>query len=184
MLMLIIALIVVAVIVLWLVTGYNRFVSSRNDVEEGWSTMDVYLKKRYDLIPNLVNTVKGYAEHEKTTLENVINARNTAISAQSVEERARSEGELNGALRKLFALAENYPDLKANQNFLNLQDQLQVLEEDIANSRRYYNACVKTLNNLCQKFPSNLIAGLFHFEPADMFRVDDVTERQNVRVEF
>ncbi len=180
----IIILIILALIVIWLIAGYNGFISSKNDVEESWSAMDVFLKKRYDLIPNLVNTVKGYAEHEKSTLESVIKARNSAAAAQSVEDRVKGEGELNGALRKLFALAESYPDLKANQNFLNLQNQMKDLEEDIANARRYYNACVKALNNKCQKFPSNLIAQLFHFEPAEMFRVDDLAARENVKVEF
>ena len=175
---------IAAAAVLWLILGYNRFVSARNDVEEGWSAMDVFLKKRYDLVPNLVSTVQGYAKHEKETLENVINARNAAANAGSVEERVKNEGELNGALRRLFALAESYPDLKANQNFLNLQDQLSVIEDDIANSRRYYNACVKMLNNLCQQFPSNLIAKMFHFEPAFMYQVDDAAERENVKVEF
>lgn len=181
---LIVLLVLVAAVIIWLITGYNGFISSRNDVEESWSAMDVYLKKRYDLIPNLVNTVKGYAEHEKTTLENIVKARNTAMAAQTVEDRAKAEGELGGALRKLFALSESYPDLKASANFLDLQNQLKVIEEDISNARRYYNACVKTLNNKCQKFPSNLIAGIFHFETAEMFRVDDVAERQNVTVQF
>ena len=110
---LIVLLVLVAAVIIWLITGYNGFISSRNDVEESWSAMDVYLKKRYDLIPNLVNTVKGYAEHEKTTLENIVKARNSAMAAQTVEDRAKAEGELGGALRKLFALSESYPDLKA-----------------------------------------------------------------------
>ncbi len=180
----IILIVIVAVIVIWLIAGYNGLVSSRNDVEESWSAMDVFLKKRYDLIPNLVNTVKGYAEHEKATLENVIKARNAAAAGMSVEDRVKGEKELNSALRGLFAVAENYPDLKASQNFLNLQIQLNEIEEDISNARRYYNACVKALNNKCQKFPSSLIADLFHFEPAAMYTVDDPAERQNVKVEF
>ena len=180
----VIILIIIAAAVIWGITSYNGFISSKNDVEESWSAMDVFLKKRYDLVPNLVNTVKGYAEHEKTTLENLVKARNSVVSATSPEERIKGEGELTGALNKLFALAENYPDLKANQNFLNLQNQLKDLEEDIANSRRYYNACVKTLNNKCQQFPSSLIAGLFHFEPAVMYSVEDAAERENVQVQF
>lgn len=180
----IVLIVIIAIIVIWLITGYNGLVSARNDVEESWSAMDVFLKKRYDLIPNLVSTVKGYAEHEKSTLESVIKARNAAAAAQSVEDRVKGEKELNGALRGLFAIAENYPDLKANQNFLNLQNQLKDVEEDIASARRFYNACVKTLNNKCQMFPGNLIAGMFHFEPAAMYTVDDAAERENVKVEF
>lgn len=180
----IIIIVLIVLIGIYGIATYNGLISSRNDVEEGWSTVDVYLKKRHDLIPNLVNTVKGYAEHEKTTLESVMKARNSAISAQTVEERAKQESSLSGALGRLFALSESYPDLKANQNFLDLQNQLKELEEDIANSRKYYNACVKQFNNKVMKFPSSLIAGMFHFEKESMFVLDSPEERENVTVQF
>ncbi|MGI6116838.1 MAG: LemA family protein [Bilifractor sp.] len=181
---LIIILIVVAVIVIWFLSTYNSFVRARNNVEEGYSTMDVYLKKRYDLIPNLVETVKGYARHEKETLQSVISARSSAMNAGNIEERARSESQLSQCLKTLFAVAESYPELKANQNFLDLQGQLTSVEQDIANSRKYYNAVVKKYNNLCELFPSNLVAGIFHFERRPMFEVTNEEERQNVKVDF
>lgn len=147
--------------------------------------MDVYLKKRYDLIPNLVETVKGYATHESQTLEKVIAARNMAQSAATPGGKARpEENVLQGTLKSLFALAESYPDLKANQNFLELSDQLRAVEEDIANSRKYYNAVVKQFNTKCEVFPSNLIASIFHFEKKPMFEVGAAEERENVKVSF
>lgn len=184
MIILIIVLAIVAVIVIWFIAGYNGFVRANNNVEEAFSTMDVYLKKRYDLIPNLVETVKGYAAHEKETLSQVIAARNATQSTGSDAERLQAEGMLTQTLRSLFAVAENYPDLKANQNFLDLQQQLQAIEEQIANSRKYYNGCVKIFNNKCQMFPSNLLASIFHYTIKPMFEVDNEDERQNVRVSF
>lgn len=175
---------IVAVVAMWFVGIYNGFVKSKNNCEEGYSTMDVYLKKRYDLIPNLVETVKGYATHEKETLTKVIEARNMAQGAATVEEKIAGENQLQGTLKSLFAIAENYPDLKANQNFLDLQDQLKKVEEDIANSRKYYNAVVKQFNVKCEAFPSNIIAGIFKFEKKAMFEVDSAEERQNVKVSF
>ena len=145
------------------VVMYNGFIRLHNNCDEAFATMDVYLKKRYDLIPNLVETVKGYATHESQTLEKVIAAR---------------------TLKSLFALAESYPDLKANQNFLELSDQLRAVEEDIANSRKYYNAVVKQFNTKCEVFPSNLIASIFHFEKKPMFEVGAAEERENVKVSF
>ena len=176
--------IIIAVIAIWAVATYNGFIKARNSVEEGFSTMDVYLKKRFDLIPNLVETVKGYAKHEKETLENITAARAKVSNAGSVEERAQAENQLTGALTTLFAVAEAYPDLKANTNFLNLQNQLQQVEQDIANARKYYNAVVKKYNNKCEMFPSSIIAGMFHFDRKPMFEVGSEAERENVQVQF
>lgn len=175
---------VVAVIAFWLVTAYNGFVSSRNRVDEAFSTMDVYMVKRYDLIPNLVETVKGYAKHEKETLDSVITARNHAVNATTMDEKMAAEGEISGVLSRLFALSEAYPDLKANQQFLDLQNQLQKVEEDIAQSRKYYNGTVRQYNTAIQSFPNNLVAGAFKFERREPFVVDDPTQRQNVKVQF
>ena len=176
--------VVVAVVAIWAIGGYNGFVKAKNNVEEAFATMDVYLKKRYDLIPNLVETVKGYAKHESETLTKVIEARNMAAGAATVEDKIQGENMLNGTLKSLFAVAENYPDLKANTNFMDLQNQLKQVEEDIANARKYYNAVVKQYNNKCEMFPSNILAGIFHFERKPMFEVDAAEERQNVKVEF
>ncbi len=173
-----------AVVVLWGVGAYNAFVKMRNVVEEAFSTMDVYMKKRYDLIPNLVESVKGYAAHESGTFEKVVQARNIAQQATTVEEKLAAENALTGTLRSLFALAESYPDLKANQNFLDLQSQLQKVEEDIANSRKYYNAVVKEYNTKTEQFPSNFIANMFNFTRKPMFEMENEAERQNVKVEF
>jgi len=181
---LIIIIAVVAILVLWVIGAYNSFVKLRNMVEEAFATMDVYLKKRYDLIPNLVETVKGYAAHEAGTLEKVIQARNIASSANNIEDRIKGETMLTGALKSLFALAEAYPDLKANTNFLDLQSQLQRMEDEIANSRKYYNAIVKEFNTKTEVFPSNIIAGIFNFARKPLFEVSDEAERDNVRVKF
>lgn len=178
---LIIAVVVIAVIVIGM---YNSFIKLKNNCEEAFSTMDVYLKKRYDLIPNLVETVKGYAAHEKETLESVIAARNMAQSAGTMEEKLEGENMLAGSLKSLFAVAESYPDLKANTNFMDLQGQLKAVEEDIANSRKYYNAVIKQFNTKCEMFPSNIIASIFKFEKKPMFEVDAPEERQNVKVSF
>lgn len=175
---------IAVILIIWAIASYNGFIKAKNNVEESFSTMDVYLKKRYDLIPNLVETVKGYARHEAETLNQVISARNVAESAATIEGRIEGENMLTGTLRSLFAVAENYPDLKANQNFLDLQDQLRQVEEDIANARKYYNAIVKTFNNKCEMFPTNILAGIFHFVKKPMFEVETEGERQNVKVEF
>lgn len=174
---------IVLIVVIWFISSYNRFVSLRNRVEEAFSTMDVYLKKRYDLVPNLVETVKGYAKHESSTFENIVNARSMAMGAQSLEERAKGENMLTGTLKSLFALAENYPELKANQNFLDLQGQLSVIENDIMNSRKYYNAIVREFNIAREAFPSVIVANIMHLEKKKMFEIED-TERQNVKVQF
>ena len=181
---LLVILIIIVVIVIWFISGYNGFIRGRNNVDEAYSTMDVYLKKRFDLIPNLVETVKAYAAHEKETLQAVVAARSQIQSAGSAGERMQAENDLTGTLRSLFAVAEAYPDLKANQNFLDLQNQLRGIEDDIANSRKYYNGCVKAFNNRCQTFPSSILAGMFHFEPRTMFEVSSEEERENVQGQF
>lgn len=175
---------VVAVIAIWAISTYNGFISLRNKVEEAFSTMDVYLKKRYDLIPNLVETVKGYAKHEKETLENVISARNTAVSAKTIDEQFAAEKQLAQSLVHLNAVAEQYPDLKANVNFMSLQNDLKGMEGEIANSRKFYNALVRKFNTKCETIPSNIIASLCHFERKPLFEVDTPEERQNVKVSF
>ena len=173
-----------AILVIWVIASYNGFIKAKNNVEESFSTMDVYLKKRHDLIPNLVETVKGYARHESETLNKVVSARSMAEGAATVEDKIQGENMLTGTLRSLFAVAENYPDLKASQNFTDLQAQLHRVEEDIANARKYYNAVVKRFNNKCEMFPTNILAGIFHFDQKPMFEVDADQERQNVKVEF
>ncbi len=182
--MLIGAIVIVVILAIVVISMYNGFIKLKNNCEEAFATMDVYLKKRYDLIPNLVETVKGYASHEKETLAQVIEARNMAQGATTVEEKLAGENQLQGTLKTLFAVAESYPDLKANTNFLDLQNQLKAVEEDIANSRKYYNAVVKQFNIKCESFPSNLIAGIFHFDKKPMFEVDAEEERKNVKVSF
>jgi LemA protein len=152
-------------------------------VQEAFSTMDVYLKKRWDLVPNIVETVKGYAKHEKETLENVINLRNSAYDYMSPDAKIDAGEKLKAGISKLIMLAESYPDLKANQNFLNLSSQLTKVEEDIANSRKYYNAVARDINNKVQMFPSNIIAGLFGFKEIKMFDTLEA-ERERVKVEF
>ena len=175
---------VLVLLVIWGVSTYNRLVGARNTVQEAFSTMDVYLKKRHDLIPNLVETVKGYAAHESKTLEAVVAARNAAVSAASPEEKIKDENVLSGALRQIFALSESYPDLKANTNFQTLMGLLDNTEKDIANARKYYNGAVKQYNNGCQMFPSAVIAGMTGFRGAAMYEVDSDAERQNVEVKF
>ena len=175
---------IVLILIIWFIAAYNGFVRLKNAIEEAFSTMDVYLKKRYDLIPNLVETVKGYASHEKDTLERVIAARNAAASARTVEDKVQSENALAGTLKSLFALAESYPDLKANTNFMQLQGELQRMEDEIANSRKYYNAVVKEFNTKRETFPSTIVAGMFHFEKQPLFEVAAAAERENVKVQF
>lgn len=170
----------------WLISAYNKLVSLRNKVQEAWSGIDVQLKRRYDLIPNLVSTVKGYAAHESDTLEKVIQARNQAISVQSgqVADKAQAETVLTGALRQFFALSESYPDLKANTNFVELQRSLTDIEDNIQNSRRYYNALVRDNNTAVESFPANLIANNFGFVKFEFFELENSAERSNPQVQF
>ena len=165
------------------VISYNVFVKSRNQIEEAFSTMDVYLKKRYEMIPNLVAIVKQYSIHEKETLEQIVQARTMAINARSVEERGQNENMLSGALKSLFAISEGYPELKANENYLELQKQLADLEDEISQSRKYYNGVVKVMNNKVEIFPSNLFAKVFGFNRYPYFMADEY-ERQNVEIRF
>ena len=177
----IIGLVVLAVLVL--VGLYNRLVKLTNLVDEAWSGIDVQLKRRYDLIPNLVETVKGYAAHERNTLEQVVQARNQAMAAQGVAEQAKAENMVSAALKNLFALAESYPDLKANQNFLDLQSNLSTVENDIQMARRYFNAVTRDYNIACQAFPSVLVANAFGYRKREFFEIEEA-ERSNVSVSF
>ncbi len=173
-----------AALVLWLMTTYNGLVRLRNMMQEGWSGIDVQLKRRSDLIPNLVETVKGYASHEKETLQNVTNARAAVVNAgNDPAARLQAENALTGTLRSLFAVAESYPELKANTNFLELQQQLGTIENDIQMARRYYNGTVRNLNTMIQKFPAVLIARQFGFNEAPFFEAEDEA-RQNPKVAF
>lgn len=180
----IIVLAIVVLLVLWLVSSYNGFVRLRNKSEEAFSAMDVSLKKRYDLIPNFVETVKGYVKHEQDTLQAVINARNMAMNANSPEQKIANDNALSGTLKSLFALTESYPDLKANQNFLSLQNQLSRIEEEIAGSRRYYNGVVNKYNTKTEMFPGNILASLFGFKRKPLYEVNSDAERENVKVSF
>lgn len=175
---------IVLILIIFFVACYNKLVKGRITVEEAFSTMDVYLKKRFDLIPNLVETVKGYAKHEKETFSDVIKLRNKSYSNMSDEEKIEYSKTVSTAIPKIMALAEAYPDLKANQNFMELSGQLRKIEEDIANSRKYYNGAVKKYNMTVQSVPTNIVAGLFHFTTKPMFEFDAPEERQNVKVEF
>ncbi len=175
---------VIAVIVLWGISTYNSLIGGRNSVEEAFSGMDVFLKQRYDLIPNLVETVKGYCAHEKDTLTAVIEARAKAVSGGTIDEKLAADQNLSGALSRLFALSEAYPDLKANTNFIDLQNQLKDIEGQIATSRTSYNRVVVNYNNKVSKVPSNIIAGLFKFERATLFEIVNPVERENVKVQF
>ncbi len=165
------------------ILSYNGFVKSRNQIEEAFSTMDVYLKKRYEMIPRLVEIVKQYSMHEKETLDRIVQARSMAIKASTVEERGQNENMLSGALKSLFAISEGYPELKANENYLELQTQLADLEDEISQSRKYYNGVVKVMNNKVEIFPSNLFAKLFGFNRYPYFMADEY-ERQNVEIRF
>lgn len=178
-----VVLVLVALIGIWYISMYNGLQRLKNRVEEGWATIDVQLKKRYDLIPNLVNTVKGYAKHESETLERVMAARNSAMSATG-DAKIAAENALTGTLKSLFALQENYPDLKANTNFLDLQNQLKIVENEIAAARRYYNGTVKALNTKVELFPSNIIAKMAGVKKRSYFEIENAEERENVSVRF
>lgn len=175
---------IVLLIIIIFIACYNGLVRKRTAVEEGFSTMDVYMKKRFDLIPNLVETVKGYAKHEKETLDNIIKARGANYAQMTPEEKIRSSQAVSQMIPNIMALAESYPELKANQNFMQLSAELSQVEQDIANARKYYNGCVKNYNIACQVFPSGMIASMFHFEKATMYEVSDAAERENVKVSF
>ena len=180
-----IILIVLAVIVLWVIWAFNSLVSLRNRAKEAWADIEVQLKRRYDLIPNLVNTVKGYATHESTAFEKVTQARSQAMGAGNLAQKGQAENMLTGALKSLFAIAEAYPDLKANQNFLALQNELSDTENKVQAARRFYNGNVRDLNTKIEIFPSNLIAGAFRFSKMEFFDLPDADVAQSpVQVKF
>ncbi|MFN7160442.1 MAG: LemA family protein [Candidatus Gracilibacteria bacterium] len=180
----IILLIVIAVVAMVMIGIYNNLVQLKVRAEEAWSTIDTQLKKRYDLIPNLVETVKGYAKHESEVFQKVTEARSQAMQANTPAEHAETENMLSGALKSLFAVAESYPDLKANENFLQLQNTLQSVENDVNASRVEYNAAVRSLNIAQDSFPGNIFAGMFGFAKRDFFELDSEEERKNVKVSF
>lgn len=177
---------VVAVLIAWLVASYNGFISLRNRAKEAWSDIEVQMKRRYDLIPNLIETVKGYASHEKQAFENVSNARAAAMGATSVKGHAEAENMLTGALKSIFAISEAYPDLKANQNFLELQRELSDTENKVMASRRFYNTNVMSLNTAIEQFPGNVVAGIFKFGQMDLFELTeaDSAAKEPVAVKF
>lgn len=172
------------VLVLWIIAAYNGLVGLRNQVQNAWSQIDVQLKRRYDLIPNLVNTAKGYLKHEQTVLENVTKARSACMGAQGVAKQAEAENFLTQSLKSLFAVVESYPDLKANQNMLALQEELTATENKISFARQFYNDVVMRFNNKTQMFPSNVIAGMFGFKQAEFFATESAEEKKAPKVEF
>jgi LemA protein len=182
--MLIALLVLVGLVVVFVIAMYNGLVRLRVQCDNAWSDIDVQLKRRYDLIPNLVETVKGYAGHEKGTLEAVIQARNSAMSAQGPAAKGEAEGMLAGALRQVFALAEAYPQLRAIESFTQLQQQLSQIEDTIQNARRYYNAVVRDLNTKIAEFPSNIIARMFNFQTRQFFEITDAVQREAPKVSF
>lgn len=175
--MITIIVIVVAVILSWIIIIYNLFVRDRNLIREAWSGIDVQLKRRHNLIPNLVASVKGYSQHEKSLLENITKKRSEAVNFESIKDKAPAESDLSGMLKNLFAVVENYPDLKASGNFLNLQMQLVEIEDQLQYARRYYNGAVRNYNIRIESFPSNIIAGIFNFKPDAYFEITLATER-------
>lgn len=176
--------IIIGVVILAAVGIYNGLIVARNRCENAWSQVDVQLRRRYDLIPNLVETVRGYAKHERDVFEKVTQARTQAINASSVKEHSQAENMLTGALKTLFAVAENYPDLKANQNFLLLQEELAGTESKIAYARQFYNDMVMKFNQKQQVFPANIIANMFRFKERDYFEIEEPAARESVKVAF
>jgi LemA protein len=176
---------VIVIVFLWLILAFNRFVVLRNRAKEAWADIDVQLKRRYNLIPNLVETVKGYATHERGVFENVTKARSRAIEAGSVEEQAKAENALSSTLKSLFAVAENYPDLKASNNFMELQRELRDTEDKIQAARRFYNTNVRDLNIRVEVFPASIIAKMFKFKKMDFFELEESSvAREPVKVKF
>lgn len=182
----IIAIVVVLAIIIaaWAIGARNGFVKLKNTAEEAFATIDVYLKKRYDLIPNLVETVKGYAKHESETLQNVIAARNKAVDATTTAEKIEANANLSNAIKSINIVAEQYPELKANANFLDLSSQLKSIEGDLVNARKYYNGTVKQLNTEKDLFPKSIVANMMHIEKMPYFELDSQEERKNVKVQF
>lgn len=181
---LIIVIALVGIIIIWLWATYNALVRLRNQTQEAWSDIDVQLKRRYDLIPNLVNTVKGYAEHERALFEKVTEARSRAMQAQTPGEKGQAENMLSQTLKSLFAVAENYPNLKANENFAKLQDELSDTENKIQAARRFYNGNVRDMNTKIESFPTNTIAGMFNFKKFEFFELEQAEAKEPVKVQF
>ncbi|MEI8143055.1 MAG: LemA family protein [Candidatus Berkelbacteria bacterium] len=179
-----IVIIVIALVLIIVVSGYNKLVTLNIRSQEAWSDIDVQMKRRYDLIPNLIETVKGYAKHEKTVFEDVTKARAEALSAKGVVEKGKAENVMEGALKSIFAVAEAYPELKANENFIDLQRELTDTEDKIQASRRFYNANVRDLNISIQAFPSNIIAGMFGFAPKELFELEQAEAKEPVVAKF
>ena len=172
------------IIIIWGIAVYNKLIKSGVGIDEAFSTMDVYLNKRYDLIPNLVETCKGYAKHESETLENVMRARSLAMKSNGEKDRFEKENALTGTLRRLYKVTENYPNLKADTHFTKLMNELSRIEDEITQSRKYYNGCVKEYNIMRRVFPKNLIAKMFGFKERALFEVEDAEVRKNVKVKF
>ena len=174
----------IAILLLFLIMSYNNLIKNKNMVAEGWSSIDVQLKKRSNLIPNILSSVKGYMSHEKNLLGEITEMRSQSVAANNVIDQGKAESSLSGSLMNLFAVAENYPELKANENFLDLQKQLQEIEDDIQMARRYYNGTVRNNNVLVESFPTNLVANAFSFEKADFFEIEDQKVREVPKMEF
>jgi len=179
-----IILIIVAVMVLWIIGTFNRLITLRNRLKEAWADIEVQLKRRYDLIPNLVETVKGYAAHERELFEKVTEARAKAIGAKTIKEKGEAENVLSGTLKSLFAVAENYPQLRASENFLELQKELTDTEDKIQAARRFYNGNARDINIQIESFPANIVAGLFRFKSAEFFEIEEAVGREPVKVKF
>ena len=184
MIALIVILVIAAVLVVSIISIYNNLVRYRNEVKNAWSQIDVQLKRRHDLIPNLIETVKGYMDHERELLENITKARSQAMNAQNMDERRDAENQLSGAMGQFYVVVENYPDLKANQNFLALQEELTSTENKISFARQLYNDQVMKLNNKIQMFPSNIVAGMFNFHKEEFFEIEDPAQREAPQVSF
>lgn len=182
--MIAIILITIAAIILWGIVIYNIFIRDKNLIKEAWSGIDVQLKRRHNLIPNLVSAVQGYSKHEKTLLEDITKKRSEAVKVESLNDKAPAESDLSGMLKNLFIVAENYPDLKASDNFLNLQNQLTEIEDQIQYARRYYNGAVRNYNIRVESFPSNIIASIFNFKQESFFEISLATERSTPQVKL
>jgi LemA protein len=180
----VVLLVIIVAVAIMAIGMYNSLITLRNRCDNGWSQIDVQLRRRYDLIPNLVETVKGYAKHEREVFEKVTQARAAAVNAQTVKDQGQAENVLTGALKSLFAVAENYPELKANQNFLMLQEELAGTEGKVAYARQFYNDTVMKFNMRQQVFPSNLIANMFGFKPRDYFQIEEEVAKGPVKVQF
>ncbi len=180
----IVIIIIAALLIIWFIFIYNKFIRDKNLIKEAWSGIDVQLKRRYDLIPNLVETVKGYSSHEKNLFQNITEARSKTMNTEILKEKAKGETQLSGMIKSLFAVAEAYPDLKANQNFLDLQKQLSEIEDQIQYARRYYNGVVRDYNIRVKSFPSNLIADIMNYKEAEFFEISLATERETPEVKI